>query len=75
MPERAAYPKTDQTRFKLYFYGALAILCIGTGVYFAFHLSRNLMSVLQCALLSVATVSAFAGTYRAWRKSLAMDFK
>ena len=58
-----------QTRFDLYFFGMLLLFCVGSGVYFAFHLSWN-RTPDPIVLLSVATISAIAGTLRAWRKSV-----
>jgi hypothetical protein len=59
---------TGETRFELYLFSALFVLCIGSGVYFAFHLSWN-RTPFPIALLGVATLCAAAGTFRAWRKS------
>jgi hypothetical protein len=58
-----------ETRFELYFFSVLLVLCIGTGIYFAFYLSWN-KAALPIALLCVATISAVGGTFRAWRKSV-----
>jgi hypothetical protein len=58
-----------QARFELYFFGALLAFCIASGVYFAFHRSRN-RTPFPIVLLCVATLCAFAGTLRAWRKSV-----
>ena len=60
---------TGETRFELYNFSVLLVLCIGSGVYFAFHLSWNRTPV-PIALLCAATISAGAGTLRAWRKSV-----
>jgi|HubBroStandDraft_1064217.scaffolds.fasta_scaffold88517_2 hypothetical protein len=43
---------TRETRFELYFFSVLSVLCIGSGVYFAFHLSWN-RTLLPIALPSL----------------------
>jgi hypothetical protein len=60
--------ESSRLRFALYFRGALMVLLVGSGVYFAFHLAWNMMLV-SFLLLCFGTVSAVMGFYRAWRKS------
>jgi hypothetical protein len=55
-------------RLDLYFRGALMVLLVGTGVYFAFHLAWNLILV-SFLLVCFGSISAVAGFYRTWRKS------
>ena len=49
-----------EARFEFYFFSVLLVLCIGTGVYFAFYLSWN-RATLPIALLCVATISLCRG--------------
>jgi hypothetical protein len=60
---------TDSTRlrFDLFSWGALMVLCFGTGVYLAFHLAWNLY-LPSFLLVTVGTVSSVFGFYRTWRK-------
>jgi hypothetical protein len=60
--------ESGRLRFDLYSWGALTVLLVGTGAYFAFHLAWNLI-LLSFLLVSIGAVSAVAGFYRTWRKS------
>jgi membrane protein implicated in regulation of membrane protease activity len=60
--------ESSRLRFDLCYWGTLAVLSIGTGVYFAFHLAWNLILV-SFLLVCIAAISAVAGFYRTWRNS------
>jgi hypothetical protein len=60
--------ESNRLRFDLYFWGALTVVLVGTGVYFSFHLAWNLI-VLSFLLVYFGAISAVAGFYRTWRKS------
>jgi membrane protein implicated in regulation of membrane protease activity len=60
--------ESSRLRFDLCYWGTLAVLSIGTGVYFVFHLAWNLILV-SFLLVCIAAISAVAGFYRTWRNS------
>ena len=60
--------ESGRLRFDLYSWGALTVLLVGTGVYFALHLAWNLILV-SFLLVCIGSISAVGGFYRTWRKS------
>jgi hypothetical protein len=53
----------SKPQFNLYYYwGTLVVLCIGAGVYFAFHLASNLI-LLSFLLVSSGAICAVAGLH------------
>ena len=65
--------ESSRLRFDLYSWGALTVLLVGTGVYFACHLAWNL--ILESFLLvCIGAFSAVAGFYRTWREVASVNF-